>query len=80
LGERAVHEAVLRGFRAPLIAPFAWGGDALFLEPGAHRQFVVEGELGESTDFTRACVVPQPHDNLGDHGVAKIYVALPSSL
>ncbi len=58
LGGRAVHETVLRGFQAPLIATFAWGGDAHFLEPGAHRQLVVEGEPNESIDFAWACVVP----------------------
>ncbi len=46
LGRRAVHEVVLGGFRDPLVAPFAEGGDAHLLEPGAHRQPVVEGELG----------------------------------
>ncbi len=72
LGGRAIHEAVLCRFRAPLIAPFAWGGDAHFLDPCAHRQPVVEGEPGESANFAWVCVVPQPRDDLGDRGVAKI--------
>jgi hypothetical protein len=38
LGDRAFHETVLGGFGAPLVASFAWGEDAHFLEPGAHRQ------------------------------------------
>ncbi len=36
LGRRAVHEAVLGGFRDPLVTPFVEGGDAHLLEPGAH--------------------------------------------
>ncbi len=43
LGRRVVHEAIGE-FRDPLVAPFAKGGDAHLLEPGAHRQPIVEGE------------------------------------
>jgi hypothetical protein len=46
LGRRVVHEAVLGGFRDPLVTPFVEGGDAHLLEPSAHRQPVVEGEPG----------------------------------
>jgi hypothetical protein len=72
LGRRAVHETMLSGFRESLLASFAGGEDAHLLEPGAHRQPVVEGEPGEGSDFTRACIVPHPRNDLGDSGVAQV--------
>jgi hypothetical protein len=72
LGGRAVHEAVLSSFRASLIPPFVGGENAHFLEPGTHRQPIVEGELGEGSDFTWTSVVPHLRYDLGDRGVAKV--------
>jgi hypothetical protein len=43
LSGKAVHEAVLSGFRESLLAAFAGGLDSHRLKPSAHRQTVVEG-------------------------------------
>jgi hypothetical protein len=72
LGGRAVHEAMLSRFWESLLAACVGGEDAYLLEPGAHRQLIVEGEPGEGSNFTRTCIVPHPRNDLGDSGVAQV--------
>jgi hypothetical protein len=51
LGRDAFHEVVSGRFLEPLVAAFARGLNSHGLEPGAHRQPVVEGQLGECSNL-----------------------------
>jgi len=51
LGRGAFHEVVSGSFLEPLVAAFAGGLNSHGLEPGAHRQPIVEGQPGERSNL-----------------------------
>jgi len=51
---------MLRGLLSTRIADFAVGGDTHELQPGPHREALVEGEPDEGAHFSWAGVVPYP--------------------
>ncbi len=72
MSKNTVHEAVLGGFREAEVTAFAVSLDTHCLEPGAHRQALVEGQLDERSDFAWASIMPHPCDDLGDGGVVQV--------
>jgi hypothetical protein len=72
LGRGAIHEAVLGRFREALVAAFAGGLEPHSLEPRAHWEPSVEGQLDEGPHLARAGIVPNPRNNLGGRGVLKV--------
>jgi hypothetical protein len=63
---------MLGGFREAKIATFAGSLDTHCLEPGGHRQALIEGQPDERSDFARAGIMPHSRDDLGDGGVAQV--------
>jgi hypothetical protein len=68
----AFHEAVLGRLRESLVAAFAGGQDSHDLEPGAHRQPVIEDQPGECAHLLWAGIVPHSGNDLGDRRVSEI--------
>jgi hypothetical protein len=66
LGGNAFHEAVSGRFLESLVASFAGGLNPHGLEPGAHRQPIVEGQLGKRSYLARTGIVPHSGNGLGD--------------
>jgi hypothetical protein len=69
LGRGAFHEAVSGRFLEPLVAAFAGGLNSHGLEPGAHRQPVVEGQLGECSNLVGTRIMPHSSNDLGNRQV-----------
>jgi hypothetical protein len=69
LGRGAFHEAVSGRFLEPLVAAFVRGLNSHGLEPGAHRQPVVEGQPGERSNLAGTRIVPHSGNDLGNHQV-----------
>ncbi len=60
LSHGTVKQTMLRGLLSVRIADFAVGGDTHELQPGPHREALVEGEPDEGAHFSWAGVVPYP--------------------
>ncbi len=69
LGRGAFHETMSSRFLEPLVASFAGGLNSHGLEPGAHRQPVVEGQPGERSHLAGTRIVPHLGNNLCNRGV-----------
>ncbi len=74
LGRGAFHEAMSGRFLEPLVAAFARGLNSHGLEPGAHRQPVVEGQPGERSNLVRTRIVPHSGNDLGNRRVVQTEV------
>jgi hypothetical protein len=61
-------------FLEPLVAAFVGGLNSHGLEPGAHRQPVVEGQLGERSNLAGTRIVPHSGNDLGNRRVVQIQV------
>ncbi len=70
-GGRAIHEAMLGRLREVMVATFAGGLEPHDLEPRAHREPFVEGQLDEGSHFAWAGVVPDPSNDLDSRGVSE---------
>ncbi len=69
LGRGAFHEAVSGRFLEPLVAAFAGGLNSHGLEPGAHRQLIVEGQPDERANLAGTRIVPHSGNDLGNYRV-----------
>jgi len=58
-------------FLEPLLAAFGGGLNSHGLEPGAHRQPVVEGQLGERSNLAGTHIVPHFGNDLGNRRVVQ---------
>ncbi len=72
LSRDAFHEVVLGRLRESLVAAFAGSLDSHGLEPGTHRQPVVEDQPGERPHLARAGIVPHSGNDLDDRRVVKV--------
>jgi len=72
LGGGAIHETVLGRLREALVAAFASGLEPHNLEPRAHREPSIEGQLDEGPHLAWAGIVPNSRNNLGGRGVPKV--------
>ncbi len=57
-----------------MVTAFAGGLNSHGLKPGAHRQPVVEGQLGERSNFAGTRVVPHSGNDLGNRRVVQAQV------
>ncbi len=72
LSRDAFHEAVLGGLRESLVAAFAGSLDSHGLEPGTHRQPVVEDQPGERPHLAQAGIVPHSGNDLDNRRVLDV--------
>ncbi len=68
----AFEYAVLRGFLCVGVADFAMRWDTHELEPGAHREALVEGQPDERAHLSWARVVPNSGDHLRGCGFPEV--------
>ncbi len=61
-------------FLEPLVATFAGGLNSHSMEPGAHRQPVVEGQLGERSNLVGTRIVPHSGNDLGNRRIVQTQV------
>ncbi len=74
LGQGAFHETVSGRFLEPLVTAFAGGLNSHGLEPGAHRQPVVECQPGERSNLAGTRIVPHSGNDLGNCRVVQTQV------
>jgi hypothetical protein len=74
LGQGAFHEVVSGRFLEPLVVAFARGLNSHGLEPGAHRQPIVEGQPGERSNLAGTRIVPHSGNDMGHCRVVQIQV------